>query len=89
MENNGLPEYRGKGISEALIPEISRVLKKDILSSPPFVDGAERRSLSATIIWKRLVSAGLAAPEGDRFRVTYALAKALTPPSATPPARSD
>jgi len=74
MANNKLPDYKGKGISEALIPEIARLLEKNIISSPPYDDAGNRRSPYATIIWERLVAAGIANQRGDRYIVPYSVA---------------
>lgn len=75
MRNHRLPEYMGKGISEALIPEMARVLKADIVSSPGYVDNANRRSDSATVIWERLVANGIALKlASDQYVVPQKLA---------------
>ena len=72
MENRDIPVYRGKGITEALIPEVARVLRRDVVSSRVVGDDfSERRTEYATIIWERLVAAGIAIDEGERYRVTY------------------
>ena len=71
MDNHNLPAYRGRGISEALLPELSKLLREDIVSSPTYEDNANRRSTSATVVWERLVARELAVREGDRFRLLY------------------
>jgi GNAT superfamily N-acetyltransferase len=69
MANGGHPHLRGKGIGVALLPAIGRLLRRDIISSPVFVDLSQRRSPDATRVWKVLVELELASPEGDRFRL--------------------
>jgi hypothetical protein len=71
MDNHDRSEYRGKGITEALLIELARLLREDIVSSREFLDMGDRRSDAATKVWKRLVDRGLAEPEGDRFRLVY------------------
>jgi hypothetical protein len=71
MDNHDLPEFRGKGISEALILEISKTLQMDVVSSATYRDMANRRSKHATVIWERLVGHGLATREEDRYRLSY------------------
>jgi hypothetical protein len=75
MENHDHAELRGKGITEALIPEISRRLQRDVLSSPEYRDNSDRRTVHATKVWERLVSRGVAVREGDRYRVNYSTAR--------------
>jgi hypothetical protein len=69
MDNHGHDEYKGRGITEAILPEISRLVGEDIVSSPAYQDNANRRSISATVVWERLVESRLAVPEADRFRL--------------------
>jgi hypothetical protein len=72
MDNYDSPTYRGKGITQVLLPEIATLVREDIISSPPFEHYSNRRSASATVVWERLVVAGLARREGDCFRLFYA-----------------
>jgi hypothetical protein len=69
MDNNRHPHLSRKGIGVALLPTISRLVKRDIVSSPTFKDLSQRRSSDATRVWNALVELKLATPEGDRFRL--------------------
>lgn len=80
MDNHNLPAYRGKGITEALLIEIAVLLGEDIVSSPSFEHMGNRRSPQATIVWERLVSAGVAVRAEDRFRLLCDRTKPGSPP---------
>lgn len=57
----GNPRYSAKGIPDALIPEVHRVLEKGVQSSPGHGKTSDvYRTEDATKVWNRLVSAGLA-----------------------------
>ena len=69
MDDNEVETLKRKGISAALLREISSLLGEDIVSSPEFKDMANRRSPKATKVWEHLVREGVAEREGDRFRL--------------------
>jgi hypothetical protein len=71
MNNNAHPYLSRKGIGIALLPVIARLLERDIVSSPTFIDLSQRRSEYATRVWNALVALDLATPEGDRFRLHH------------------
>jgi hypothetical protein len=71
MNNNNQPHLSRKGIGVALLPAISRLVKRDIVSSPTFQDLSQRRSADATRVWNALVELKLATPEGDRSRLHF------------------
>ena len=52
--------YREKGIPEAIIINLSKILKKTIVSSTHFGDNGEHLHKPAKKVWERLVSKGLA-----------------------------
>ena len=53
------PAYAAMGIPDAMLPEVKRILGKEVESSPPDV-GGEFRSVDAEKMWTRLVGKGLA-----------------------------
>jgi hypothetical protein len=93
MDNHDHAELRGKGITEAVLVMACKLLREDIVSSPQYRDNSDRRSPHATKVWERLVTAGVAIREGDRYRLRYDLVKdvvwsgsaASPPPAGGPP----
>jgi len=67
--NYGYEEYTGKGISEALIPEIGRALGRQVTSSSNrFPNTNEYRSDAATKVWQKLEVKGMARYDRDEDR---------------------
>lgn len=64
MQNNRDPRYTAKGIPDSLIPEIAKVMGRQIRSSSnragARTDSNEHRTPAATKVWKRLESKGVA-----------------------------
>ncbi|MEN8169208.1 MAG: hypothetical protein ABFS08_03210 [Pseudomonadota bacterium] len=61
MNNYGIPEYSGAGISDYMIPEISQVLGAVVVSSSNLhPSGGVYRTPDATKVWERLKANGKA-----------------------------
>jgi hypothetical protein len=70
ITHNDNDYYKGKGIPESLFKLVSKLLKKKIVSSQSFKEGAgEFRTEAANKMWDRLVSKDLATynKEKDRY----------------------
>jgi hypothetical protein len=75
MNNRNMIQYKGKGITEKLIEEASKVLDITIISSTNVSDAkslsTEWRTEPATKIWERLKSKGNASHDQQRDIYTY------------------
>lgn len=57
MNNHGVKEYSGAGIPDYMIPEISKVLEKPLISSSNHaIENDVYRTPDATKVWERLKS---------------------------------
>jgi hypothetical protein len=67
IENHHRPEYVSKGIPDALLPFLHKMLGRPICSSRPSVTGTnEFRTVDATKMWDRLVRKGIARYFADK-----------------------
>jgi len=72
MHHYGHPEYKAKGIPDALLPLVRQYLGKNVESSPSRGDTTGvYRTPAATRVWERLKAAGLA--DYDPKRDVYSL----------------
>jgi hypothetical protein len=75
MNNRNMIQYRGKGITEKLIDEASKVLGLTIISSTNISEAktleTEWRTEPATKIWERLKAKGIASHDDQTDIYTY------------------
>lgn len=75
MDNRNMIQYRGKGITEKLIDESSKLLNVTIISSTNIPNAkslaTEWRTDPATVIWERLKAKGAASHDEQTDIYTY------------------